>query len=386
MAKKKLVALNMVLFRAGMNDAAVGALIPYIQPAYNAGLLSVAIVYLTNFAGRLLAALTNAHITAFLGTGGTLIAGATLQLLAYVLAFWEPPYAIFCVSYFLSGIGIAYQDAQANSFVANLDNAHRWLGILHASFGVGALASPLAATALATAIPKWHYFYLVLLGATVLNMGFLAGAFWADLSNHESSTQSGANAQLKKAFSQKPVWILSGFFFLYVGAELTAGGWIVQFLITVRGGAPSQVGHVASGFWGGLALGRLLLADLTNKLGERRMIFVYILIGLVMELVLWLVPNIIANAIVISVLGFVIAPFFPAGLSILTKLLTRDIHVAAVGFTTVMGQAGSAAFPFLTGAVASEAGIKVLQPIMVGLLLGMFILWAWMPRVKKPTG
>ena len=48
------------------------------------------------------------------------------------------------------------------------------------------------------------------------------------------------------------------------------------------------------------------------------------------------------------------------------------------------GQAGSAAFPFMTGAIASAKGLLVLQPIMVGLLAGMFILWALLPRVKKP--
>ena len=162
-------------------------------------------------------------------------------------------------------------------------------------------------------------------------------------------------------------------------------GWVVEFLISVRNGSPSQVGYVASGFWGGLALGRLLLADVTHKFGERRMVFLYIVLGLVMQLLFWFVPNIVANAVVISLLGFAIAPLFPAGISVLTRLLPRDLHVASIGLTATIGQAGSAAFPFLTGAVASKAGVTVLQPIMVALLGGMFVLWALMPRVKKQT-
>lgn len=184
-------------------------------------------------------------------------------------------------------------------------------------------------------------------------------------------------------------------------------GWVVQFLITVRNGDPSKVGYVASGFWGGLTLGRLVLADITHKLGERRMIFVYLALALVMQLLFWFVPNVIANAVVLSILGmigpprppgslsvchwlihytgFFIAPFFPVGLSVLTKLLPRELHVGGIGFSATVGQAGSAAFPFLTGAIASKAGVKVLQPIMVALLAGMGILWAIMPRVKRPT-
>lgn len=205
-------------------DASTGALIPYIQPAYNADLLFVAVVYLVNFAGWLVAAFTNAHITARFGTGGVLAAGAILQFVAYALNFWKPPYPVFCVSFFFSGLAIAYQDAQANTFVANLDNAHRWLGILHAVYGLGGLISPLAATAIASHTPYWHYYYLVLLGGSISNIALLGWTFRYEMLTPPKVTQATAGRQLKQALSQKSVWILSGFFFLYVGAEVTAGG------------------------------------------------------------------------------------------------------------------------------------------------------------------
>lgn len=56
-----------------------------------------------------------------------------------------------------------------------------------------------------------------------------------------------------------------------------------------------------------------------------------------------------------------------------------------VGFSATMGQAGSAAFPFMTGAIAAKAGVKVLQPMLVGLLAGMVVLWLLLPRMKRPT-
>ena len=122
-------------------------------------------------------------------------------------------------------------------------------------------------------------------------------------------------------------------------------------------------------------VGRVVLADIVHKLGERRMLFVLILFGLTMQLVYWFVPNVTADAVVISLLGFFIAPFFPVGISVLSKLLPRELHVASIGekilvlrvlglltnilgFTSTIGQAGSAAFPFLTGAIASKVGVK----------------------------
>ncbi|KAH8898815.1 MFS general substrate transporter [Thozetella sp. PMI_491] len=367
-----------------MNDATTGALIPYIRSSYDVGLLFVALVYLTNFCGSAVAAFTNVHLTARFGMGGVYTGSALVIMLAYALNAWKPPFPLFACSYFFSGLGIAFMDAQANTYVANLDNAHRWLGILHSIYGVGGLISPLAATALASHTPHWYYFYLVLLGTATLNTMLLAWNFRDGLFKPtEQVSSSDASRRLKDALTQRSVWVMSLFFFLYVGVEVTAGGWVVEFLISVRNGSPSQVGYVASGFWAGLALGRFVLADVTHKFGERRMVMIYIVLGLAMQLLFWFVPNVVANAVVISLLGFIIAPFFPVGVSILTKLLPKDLHIASIGFSATVGQAGSAAFPFLTGAVASRVGVIVLQPIMVGLFGGMFVLWALMPRVRK---
>lgn len=47
----------------------------------------------------------------------------------------------------------------------------------------------------------------------------------------------------------------------------------------------------------------MLLADITHKLGERRMVFVYIALAMAMQLLFWFVPNIIVNAVAVCVLG-----------------------------------------------------------------------------------
>lgn len=54
------------------------------------------------------------------------------------------------------------------------------------------------------------------------------------------------------------VTVLSAVFLLfYVGAEVSIGGWIVTFMLRVRGGAPFASGLVSTGFWLGLTIGRL---------------------------------------------------------------------------------------------------------------------------------
>ena len=64
-------------------------------------------------------------------------------------------------------------------------------------------------------------------------------------------------------------------------------GWIVQYLVTVRKGRLASVGYVSTGFYGGLALGRLLLVTPTSRFGERRMLLIYAAICLVLQLISW---------------------------------------------------------------------------------------------------
>jgi len=199
-------------------------LIPYIQATYNIGTLFVAVVYLVNFSGWLVAAFTVAYVATRLGMGGTFIVGVACQLVAYALNFWKPPFPLFACSFFFSGLGVAFQGAQVNTFVAGLDNAHRWLGLVHAAFGLGAFITPLAATALASRTAHWHYYYLVLLGCSFANLTLQFWAFRKELFKPTGNSASGATRQLKKALSQRSVWMLSLFFFLYVGGEVTVGG------------------------------------------------------------------------------------------------------------------------------------------------------------------
>ncbi|EAW15189.1 putative MFS transporter [Aspergillus clavatus NRRL 1] len=377
----RVVSTNYAILMAGLNDAATGVLIPYIQPAYNIGLLQVSMVYLVNFAGWLVASFANIHVCSRLGTGGTLVLGATIQSFGYALMFWRPPWGLFMAAFFFTGMGVAFQDAQANTFTITVNNPHRWLGILHAVYGVGTIIAPLIANTIASHTPYWYYYYLATLAMGVINVVLLAWTFRKGLFQPNiSNAKDTASAEMKATLTNKFVWIFNGFFFLYVGAEVASGGWLVQFLVSVRHGDPKKVGYVASGFWSGFTLGRVLLADITHKFGERRMVFIYIALAIALQVMFWVIPNIIANAITVCFLGFFIGPFYPVGLYVLTKVVPQELHIGALGFTASLGQAGSAAFPFMTGAIASKAGVQVMQPIMVGLLIGIGIFWALIPR------
>jgi hypothetical protein len=49
----------------------------------------------------------------------------------------------------------------------------------------------------------------------------------------------------------------------------------------------------------------------------------------------------------------------------------------------VIAQAGGAIFPSLIGLVAAKAGVSVLQPILVALIVVMGVTWAFVPKAPK---
>ena len=194
--------------------------------------------YFATFLGWLVAAATNSHAPKFFGTGALLTIGAALQLLSQVLRAWLPPFGLFAVTFFITGLGQAYQDSHANTFVSTVKGAHRWLGFIHAMYGLGLLVAPFVATAIASKSTnsRWALFYLFPLGLSMINLVSVSFAFWDSLNMIESISeatdtsleQRGRNKsalkEVRDLLGLRDVWLISLFFFFYLGVGTTAGG------------------------------------------------------------------------------------------------------------------------------------------------------------------
>ncbi|KAI1824681.1 MFS general substrate transporter [Xylaria intraflava] len=390
----KLIVAGYSFFCAGVGDGTLGALVPYILSSFHIGTGEIAIIYATTFAGWLLAAITNPILTAHLTLGQLLLIGAVLQLIAQSLRPWSP-LAVFCVSFLFQALGVAYQDAHSNTFVSNLKNVpHRWLSFIHACYALGTFIGPLIATAIANApnssvVEGWRRVYFVLIGISVLNVAGVMIAFRDTLYSRlrvENETRGQKRNRLAlinmaKLLKSKTLWLLSLFYFFELGATFTAGGWVVEFLTTVRGGKLSNVGYIPTGFYGGLFAGRLLLPEPTFRFGEQRMIMLYNALCVALQLVFWLQPSIIGSAIALSFMGFFSGPFFATGMSVASKLFPLESQPAALSFIFVLAQAGGALFPSITGLIATGAGVAVLQPIVLALFVVGGIIWWLVPKV-----
>lgn len=378
------------LFLAGWNDASTGPLLPRIQEVYHVGFAVVSLIFVIACVGYISGALANVPLSDKLGLGKSLVIGSLCQVVAYALQSPALPFPMFITCFAINGFGLAVQDAQANGYVASLkNNAETKMGILHAAYGAGALCAPLVATQFAQA-RHWSFHYLVSLGIAISNTIILITVFRFKTQDEclieigQSATEQGNSTQstFRQILSQKTVHLLAFFILVYVGVEVTVGGWIVTFIINLRGGGPSS-GYVSTGFFGGLMFGRVALLWVNKKVGERRVLFIYALLAILLELVVWFVPSLIGDAIAVSLVGMLLGPMYPLAMNHAARVLPRWLLTGSIGWIAGFGQAGSALLPFMTGAFSSKFGIKSLQPLLVVMMSVMTVLWAVVPRVPR---
>ncbi|KAF8805637.1 MFS general substrate transporter [Phlegmacium glaucopus] len=392
-ARAQFLALCWSLFLIGWTDGSIGPLLPRIQKFYDVGFGSVSWIFVLGCTGVVLGALANMPLSDRLGLGNMLVLGSLFQIAAFSIQFLELSFPIFVLSFGLGGIGIAFQDASANGFIAILQNDSEYkMGFIHAAYGLGALAAPLSATHFSQ-LTHWSSHYLVSLSLALSNISILAGVFRFSAQDEclqqagETMPNKTEEIQHDNKFGQlmkyKSVHFLALFLVVYIGVEVTIGGWIVTFLMIVRGGGPSS-GYVSTGFFGGLTLGRVILVEVTKKIGSIYAIYVYTLLAIFFQLIVWLLPSFTGGAISVSIIGILLGPMYPIAMNHTARILPLHLVNGTIGWISACGAAGSALLPFVTGTVASKLGIGSLEPLVLVMMILLGIVWFLVP--KEPAG
>ncbi|KAG8853392.1 hypothetical protein FRB96_008182 [Tulasnella sp. 330] len=360
-------------------------------------------------------AASNLYLTEKIGFGKLIVGGAAVQVAMYAIMSPAPPFPVLCVTYVVNGLVIAVQDSQANTFIASIpQNGSFNMGILHSIYGFGLFASPWVATQFATR-PRWSFHFLVSMSIAVLNTVVLAYMFRGKRQDYfiperthneagEPNPEHTLGRKYKLILGHRSVQLLSAWIFVYLGAGVTISGWTVTYLQQRRNGGPS-VGYVSSGFAGGTALGRAILIPLTRMIGSKRVIYVYLAVAIALQFTVWFVDSLIGNAVAISFIGLFLGPMYPIAMIVASDIIPpRYVCVASastlrsqltdpgypecsllggsIGFISAIGQAGSAVFPFLNGALTNRFGVHVMEPLIVGLLLVLIAIWFFTLKIK----
>ncbi|KAL1902456.1 hypothetical protein Sste5346_001437 [Sporothrix stenoceras] len=202
----------------------------------------------------------------------------------------------------------------------------------------------------------------------------------------KSSRTKRATVRLYDMFtapSSRVILLGALFLFMYQGAEVSIAGWVTSFLMANRGGTEPAVGYITAGFWAGITVGRFVLAMPAQRIGPRRFVYGLVIGSAVFELLVWFVPNVIGDAVAVSIVGLLLGPVYPCAAGLLMRGLSRRERVSGMSAMAAFGSAGGAAAPFITGVLAQAVGTFVLHPIVIALFAAMLVFWYLVPDLAK---
>lgn len=368
----------------GCNDGTLGVLIPAMRSFYHIDAVTISWLFLASTLGYLCASFNNGLLMAKLGIRRFLLCSLGIFSLGALFYSLTPPFALFLCTGAVVGFGGGMTDAGLNAYIASLPDNGKLLNYLHAFYGMGALLGPLVASALLAQNLGWHATYMVWLALALLLLVGLWSAFKHQEPPTQASTQEAGrqgNNLLLATLRLRGVWLAAFFLLFYVGTEVGLGNWGYSFLTIARSGPPLFSAWVISGYWCGLTLGRLTLANLISRLGTRRLITLC-LAGVMLGVVLaWVLPGVWGAACGFCLIGFCLGPLFPTAIALMPQLVSPRLLPSAIGFLACLGSGGGALFPWLAGNLIQHIGYWFLLPFALVLTLVMLGIWLALNRV-----
>ena len=239
---------------------------------------------------------------------------------------------------------------------------------LHFFFGLGALISPLIVGKMISLTDdiSWAYWFLALI---ILPTALLM--FRIPAPGIQKHTSNGASKRDDYFF----IGLISLFFFLHVGGELSFGGWIYTYAVSVDLADKTVAAYLTSAFWGSLTFGRLLGIPIASRVKPG-----YILLGNLVGCflgtgIIFLFPGSTVVLWVGSIVtGLSVASLFPMSLTFAGKHL--HISGQVTSWFLVGASVGSMFIPWFIGQLFESIGPQVTMIILMLdylMALGLFL-------------
>lgn len=375
------VAISFYAFIAiGMAEAGLGVLLPSILAAYDLTPATVTLLFVSQISGYILAALTSSLVSSRLGLGHMLLLAAGLLTGALITYALSPTWGLMVAAGTLLGLGIGLIDAGINTAMVQDDRSAHLIGVLHGFYGVGALSGPAIATTLLALGMPWRQVYGVLAGIVSLLVVAVGAALlyrYPSLTKSASTSEAPAWSNLKRSLRMPVVLLSGGLLLVYVGIEASMGNWAYTVQVMARSTPAMVAGYSVSAYWLGLTVGRFMLGYFLRSLGAVRTITLACLLLLLGLGAWWQLPD---QGISLPLIGFALAPIFPATIWLIPKRLPEALVPGAVSFATSMASVGAALIPSGVGWLASGVGLEVIPVAMVPLAIALAGVHLWLVR------
>ena len=254
-----------------------------------------------------------------------------------------------------------------------------YMNVLHFFFGVGAIIAPIivARMALESGDIRGVYWLLALIALPV-------GVWLVRLQGPRAASAAGTSEIPPGDYYL--VFMVAMLLFLYVGAEVSYGGWIFTYTVSQFGEAMAGTAvMLTSAFWGALTLGRLISIPLAVRI-KPRIVLVGDLVGCLISIgliALW--PESLTVIWVGTIgLGFFMAAFFPTTVTFAGQRMQINGKVSSCFF--VGAGIGGMILPWAIGQLFETVGPSVtITLIFIDLLVALGVLYLLLAIPNRAT-
>jgi FHS family Na+ dependent glucose MFS transporter 1 len=252
---------------------------------------------------------------------------------------------------------------------------------LHFFFGLGAFLSPLLIAQVVGMAGGYRLGYWI-----VAAVATLAGLRMLTMSGNPrpASTQDGDAA--RPARGPVPAALIISamlFLFFYVGAEVTFGGWIYTYAVTLGLASIAGAAYLNSMFWLAFTIGRLISIPAATRFKPKQVILAALLGSLVMLILGMLFSSSSTVLWMMAIgLGFCMAPIWPTGFTLAGQSIDLTGRLASI---ILLGDSlGGMVLPSAVGQVIESAGPRTMVYLIFGSLILNLLAFFGMLRLRPP--
>lgn len=370
--------IYLIFVSLGLPDSLLGSGWPKMQIAFNvpssyAGYVSMTISFMT-----IISALLSPRMIRKLHTKWIVIVSiflTVLGLLGFSISSQYSMLFLFAVPY---GLGAGAIDAAVNHYVAN-HYSSSVMNFLHCFYGLGAVISPyIMALALKTA--RWNegYRWTAYIQVGILIVCILSLPLWKR-NEGQAEDEFQNSAGIMETLKAPGVLLTLIAFYSYCAGEATCFLWTPSYFAGTKAGlSDDRIASFGSLIFGGLMLGRLISGFVSNRLGDRLLIR----IGIVVELIGILFVFLPIQGYMVAAVGFVIigtgmGPVYPSIQHLAPQNFGKRYSAAVIGLQMASAYVGSTFMPMVFGHLQQAAGIDIMPVyLLVFALLNLFLLEA----------
>ncbi len=391
MVQLLLAIIYLAFISLGLPDSLLGSAWPTMYGQLNVPISFAGIISSIIAVGTVISSLFSDKLTKSLGAGKITTISVAMTATALAGFSFSNQFWMLCLFAIPYGLGAGSVDAALNNYVA-LNYSSKHMSWLHCMWGVGTIIGPYIMSFALLSGSGWNsgYFYVSIIQIVLTVILIASLPLWKKKREEKSELSKQGGEKIKGLSPLATVKIRGAIevmfaFFCYCALEATISLWASSYMHLKNGIPKETAASLASIFFIGITVGRLINGFLTIKFSDKQMIRVGQTLIVVGALTLFLPFGQITTIMGITLIGLGCAPIYPCIIHSTPKHFGEDKSQAMIGVQMASAYTGTCLMPPLFGLIANHISVALLPVYVLILVAIMIIMHERLIKITKKT-